>query len=137
MVLKAFHAAAASQGCTKSVSAFSSCLTVNLLYFSNLTFGTGGKGKDGKVVAGWGYYEAGVNLLCISLTSDNGFLRLSLVDPAQGPLGTVPPVSIHTLPTHGSETLKYLSAATLLCYIGSGSGRVQVGRVSGLGERVW
>ncbi|KAJ4474357.1 Hydantoinase B/oxoprolinase [Lentinula aciculospora] len=40
VVLKAFHAAAASQGCT-----------------NNLTFGAGGKGKDGKSVAGWGYYE--------------------------------------------------------------------------------
>ncbi|KAG6911043.1 hypothetical protein DXG01_005459 [Tephrocybe rancida] len=41
VVLKAFHAAAASQGCT-----------------NNLTFGTGGKDKDGKAIAGWGYYEA-------------------------------------------------------------------------------
>ncbi|KAJ3992131.1 Hydantoinase B/oxoprolinase [Lentinula boryana] len=40
VVLKAFHAAAASQGCT-----------------NNLTFGAGGKGRDGKAVAGWGYYE--------------------------------------------------------------------------------
>ncbi|KAJ7705440.1 Hydantoinase B/oxoprolinase [Mycena rosella] len=40
VVLKAFHAAAASQGCT-----------------NNLTFGTGGKDKDGKNIAGWGYYE--------------------------------------------------------------------------------
>lgn len=40
VVLKAFHACAASQGCT-----------------NNLTFGTGGKDKDGVAVAGWGYYE--------------------------------------------------------------------------------
>ncbi|KAF7377600.1 Hydantoinase-B domain-containing protein [Mycena sanguinolenta] len=40
VVLKAFHAAAASQGCT-----------------NNLTFGTGGKDKDGNNIAGWGYYE--------------------------------------------------------------------------------
>lgn len=40
VVLKAFHAAAASQGCT-----------------NNLTFGAGGKDKDGNSVAGWGYYE--------------------------------------------------------------------------------
>ncbi|EAU86711.2 cytoplasmic protein [Coprinopsis cinerea okayama7 len=40
VVLKAFHAAAASQGCT-----------------NNLTFGAGGKDKDGKNVTGWGYYE--------------------------------------------------------------------------------
>ncbi|KAF8443935.1 Hydantoinase B/oxoprolinase, partial [Boletus edulis BED1] len=40
VVLKAFHACAASQGCT-----------------NNLTFGTGGKNGDGVAVAGWGYYE--------------------------------------------------------------------------------
>lgn len=26
---------------------------------SNLTFGTGGKDKDGNSVSGWGYYEVG------------------------------------------------------------------------------
>lgn len=40
VVLRAFHACAASQGCT-----------------NNLTFGAGGKDKDGKNVSGWGYYE--------------------------------------------------------------------------------
>ncbi|KAJ7621249.1 Hydantoinase B/oxoprolinase [Roridomyces roridus] len=40
VVLKAFNACAASQGCT-----------------NNLTFGTGGKDKDGNNIAGWGYYE--------------------------------------------------------------------------------
>jgi 5-oxoprolinase (ATP-hydrolysing) len=40
VVLKAFHACAASQGCT-----------------NNLTFGTGGKDKNGVAIAGWGYYE--------------------------------------------------------------------------------
>ncbi|THH09814.1 hypothetical protein EW146_g8574 [Bondarzewia mesenterica] len=40
VVLRAFHACAASQGCT-----------------NNLTFGAGGKDKDGKNIAGWGYYE--------------------------------------------------------------------------------
>ncbi|KAH8823363.1 Hydantoinase B/oxoprolinase [Flagelloscypha sp. PMI_526] len=40
VVLKAFHAAAASQGCT-----------------NNLTFGAGGKDSSGKAVKGWGYYE--------------------------------------------------------------------------------
>ncbi|KAH9950774.1 Hydantoinase B/oxoprolinase [Amylocystis lapponica] len=40
VVLRAFHACAASQGCT-----------------NNLTFGAGGKDKDGKNVVGWGYYE--------------------------------------------------------------------------------
>jgi hypothetical protein len=40
VVLQAFHACAASQGCT-----------------NNLTFGAGGKDNDGRAVAGWGYYE--------------------------------------------------------------------------------
>ncbi|KAJ7596018.1 Hydantoinase B/oxoprolinase [Mycena floridula] len=40
VVLKAFHACAASQGCT-----------------NNLTFGAGGKDKDGRSIPGWGYYE--------------------------------------------------------------------------------
>ncbi len=30
---------------------------LHLCVFSNLTFGTGGKNKEGKAVAGWGYYE--------------------------------------------------------------------------------
>lgn len=58
VVLKAFHACAASQGCTKYVPP-SLCLTpsnTNRLT-SNLTFGTGGKDKDGKAIPGWGYYE--------------------------------------------------------------------------------
>ncbi|KAH9975461.1 Hydantoinase B/oxoprolinase [Lactifluus volemus] len=40
VVLRAFHACAASQGCT-----------------NNLTFGAGGKDNEGRAVAGWGYYE--------------------------------------------------------------------------------
>jgi len=40
VVLKAFHACAASQGCT-----------------NNLSFGAGGKGEDGVSCDGWGYYE--------------------------------------------------------------------------------
>ncbi|KFZ02962.1 hypothetical protein V502_11347 [Pseudogymnoascus sp. VKM F-4520 (FW-2644)] len=40
VILKAFRACAASQGCC-----------------NNLTFGTGGKGADGKHVDGFGYYE--------------------------------------------------------------------------------
>ncbi|GAB1522082.1 hypothetical protein RhiTH_005191 [Rhizoctonia solani] len=46
VVLKAFSACAASQGCTKLVP-----------LKSNLTFGVGGKDKEGKVQQGWGYYE--------------------------------------------------------------------------------
>ncbi|KAI0782742.1 Hydantoinase B/oxoprolinase [Abortiporus biennis] len=40
VVLKAFHACAASQGCT-----------------NNVTFGAGGKDQNGKNITGWGYYE--------------------------------------------------------------------------------
>ncbi|EJD45449.1 Hydantoinase B/oxoprolinase [Auricularia subglabra TFB-10046 SS5] len=40
VVLRAFDACSASQGCT-----------------NNLTFGAGGKSADGSVTAGWGYYE--------------------------------------------------------------------------------
>jgi 5-oxoprolinase (ATP-hydrolysing) len=40
VVLRAFNACAASQGCT-----------------NNLTFGAGGKDAKGNVAAGWGYYE--------------------------------------------------------------------------------
>ncbi|KAN0125841.1 Hydantoinase-B domain containing protein [Russula decolorans] len=40
VVLRAFHACAASQGCT-----------------NNLTFGAGGKDSEGRAIAGWGYYE--------------------------------------------------------------------------------
>ena len=41
VVLRAFHACAASQGCT-----------------NNLTFGAGGKESEVRAIAGWGYYEA-------------------------------------------------------------------------------
>ena len=35
------------------------------LFNSNLTFGAGGKDKDGNVTAGWGYYEASIRFLSI------------------------------------------------------------------------
>ncbi len=63
VVLKAFHACAASQGCTKCVSLFRGLALhpapTNSLASasSNLTFGAGGKDKDGKNISGWGYYE--------------------------------------------------------------------------------
>lgn len=52
VVLRAFHACAASQGCT-----------------NNLTFGAGGKDNEGRAIAGWGYYEACVSgrvFLCVN-----------------------------------------------------------------------
>jgi len=58
VVLKAFHACAASQGCTKYVpEKRESRITLTRASSSNLTFGVGGKDKDGKTTAGWGYYE--------------------------------------------------------------------------------
>jgi hypothetical protein len=57
VVFKAFHACAASQGCTKYAFGHSTCAASKTRLLSNLTFGTGGKDKDGKAVAGWGYYE--------------------------------------------------------------------------------
>ena len=60
VVLKAFNACAASQGCTKSVIEYLLSSPVCMLtkfITSNLTFGAGGKDKDGNVSAGWGYYE--------------------------------------------------------------------------------
>lgn len=57
VVLKAFHACAASQGCTKYVPESEPRTTLTRVFSSNLTFGVGGKDKDGKTTAGWGYYE--------------------------------------------------------------------------------
>lgn len=58
VVLKAFNACAASQGCTKYVLKLSILgTTLTETYSSNLTFGVGGKDKYGETTAGWGYYE--------------------------------------------------------------------------------
>lgn len=61
VVLKAFHACAASQGCTKCVYFVHFFFSPHHLesdgFDSNLTFGAGGKDKDGKNITGWGYYE--------------------------------------------------------------------------------
>lgn len=58
VVLRAFNACAASQGCTK----FAVLYIMYILHLtdrapSNLTFGAGGKDKEGNVSEGWGYYE--------------------------------------------------------------------------------
>lgn len=60
------------------IASCSTWLTLTSSYFSNLTFGTGGKGKDGKVVAGWGYYEVGINLVSVSKFSDYIFLNQTI-----------------------------------------------------------
>ncbi len=46
-------------------------LELYLPMYSNLTFGAGGKDKDGNVVAGWGYYEAG-----LVTTPQKGFINV-------------------------------------------------------------
>lgn len=58
VVLKAFNACAASQGCCKLSIMIGSWFALVLRVFaSNLTFGMGGKDKNGIVTNGWGYYE--------------------------------------------------------------------------------
>lgn len=37
---------------------------------SNLTFGAGGKDKDGKSIAGWGYYEVSSSIVFNSISSE-------------------------------------------------------------------
>jgi 5-oxoprolinase (ATP-hydrolysing) len=55
VVLRAFNACAASQGCT-----------------NNLTFGAGGKDSDGRAIAGWGYYEVRIRLHTYSVRMFTG-----------------------------------------------------------------
>lgn len=61
VVLKAFEAAAASQGCCECSDLLRSVPLADPLGRSatgnNLTFGTGGKNERGEHVAGFGYYE--------------------------------------------------------------------------------
>jgi hypothetical protein len=43
---------------------------------SNLTFGAGGKDKDGNNIAGWGYYEV-IRYLCLASLKSIDFIRLT------------------------------------------------------------
>jgi hypothetical protein len=43
-----------------------------LMHCSNLTFGTGGKDKDGVAVAGWGYYEVTCSHIYLEIPTTNG-----------------------------------------------------------------
>lgn len=62
VVLKAFNAAAASQGDCKPLNSLFVVyrrprLTRLTLTGNNFTFGQGGKDAEGNVTEGWGYYE--------------------------------------------------------------------------------
>lgn len=79
VVLRAFHACAASQGCT-----------------NNLTFGAGGKDSEGRNVAGWGYYEVRGSLCLYSLVNAEGPRRRLREALGQAQLGMERRGSIHT-----------------------------------------
>jgi len=70
-VLRAFHACAASQGCT-----------------NNLTFGAGGKDADGRAVAGWGYYEVHLCVLFLCCAGVDWPRRRSREVQEQAQIGT-------------------------------------------------
>jgi len=78
VVLRAFHACAASQGCT-----------------NNLTFGAGGKDSEGRNVAGWGYYEVRGSVY-VSLVNVEGPRRRLREVLGQAQLGMERRGSIHT-----------------------------------------
>ena len=71
VVLRAFHACAASQGCT-----------------NNLTFGAGGKDADGRAVAGWGYYEVHLCVLFLCCAGVDWPRRRSREVQEQAQIGT-------------------------------------------------
>jgi hypothetical protein len=79
VVLRAFHACAASQGCT-----------------NNLTFGAGGKDSEGRNVAGWGYYEVRGSVYVYSLVNAEEPSRRLREVLGQARLGMERRGSIHT-----------------------------------------
>ena len=79
VVLRAFHACAASQGCT-----------------NNLTFGAGGKDSEGRNVAGWGYYEVRGSVYAYSLVNAEGPRRRLREVLGQARLGMEHQGCIHT-----------------------------------------
>ena|SRR5712691_11231814 len=79
VVLRAFHACAASQGCT-----------------NNLTFGAGGKDSEGRNVAGWGYYEVRGSVYVYSLVNAEGPRRRLREVLGQARLGMEHRGSLHT-----------------------------------------
>lgn len=75
VVLMAFDACAASQGCTKYADIpYRPMFQFNQCPSSNLTFGAGGKDASGVVRAGWGYYEVHP-LIQSELTSESYLFR--------------------------------------------------------------
>jgi len=77
---------------------------------SNLTFGSGGKNKDGNSIPGWGYYEVRFILFickfCHRLKLDPRQSRAAL---AQDLIGMVQTVYTPTSQIHGSGMWKFLS----------------------------
>lgn len=50
-------------------------ILINACAFSNLTFGEGGKDKNGVVTGGWGYYEVNVNFLSSPNLAWNPYMK--------------------------------------------------------------
>lgn len=103
---------------------------------SNLTFGAGGKDKDGNNITGWGYYEVHLfshkrTLLVHTLMSVA--CRRSRVVQAPALAGTVQTACTRTLRTRASATSRSWSAAIHSSCTSSGSARALVGRASGAG----
>jgi hypothetical protein len=118
VVLRAFHACAASQGCT-----------------NNLTFGAGGKDSEGRAVAGWGYYEVCSSTLYFPYAGADRLYRRLREVLGQVRIGMEHRESIHTLPTHVSATSSYLSDDTQYSCTHSVCARVLLGLVNSAGAR--
>ena len=92
------------------------------IFFSNLTFGSGGKDKDGNNVTGYGYYEvrtthrvhrASIHPLPRTILLTSPSFRPLLAVRALVRAGTAPLAFIHTLLTLVSATLRSWNAAIL------------------------
>jgi len=104
---------------------------------SNLTFGTGGKDKEGKAVAGWGYYEVRsfVRLSVILLHSIN--TRRSLEVRALDPAGMEQMAYILISQILELVTLKFLSGGILFWCTVSGYARDLQGLENGAVAKVF
>jgi hypothetical protein len=83
---------------------------------SNLTFGAGGKDKDGLNVEGWGYYEVRLvtRLSILPFPYPLAYpYRPSPAAPALAPLGMVPLACTPTSPTPASGTSRSWNDAIL------------------------
>lgn len=69
----------------------------HMMVYSNLTFGAGGKGKDGQNIAGWGYYEVHtLPYLYTPSVSHQTLSRLSQAGLAQARTGMALTACTHT-----------------------------------------